>query len=290
MAAAQNMAMTTTQKIIAIAVTIIIISTVAIPVIDDILDDTEVTVHQNAAMRYQLDTRITADTAISYSGGVCTIGSTVIDFNPYPGSYPLIITDTFVVTLWDADVLGIISDGRIDNVTTATLSASAISFVDSLSNPVSISYSAIDCIASNSGIYGAFPYSYQFYFNKDANLISTTTQLNGVSVFKGTYNDMDIAFNLPFSGTVTDISMNINVVDSGKGYYSPAEYTYSATINDVPTTVFGNVNSVIIAPIDYTVDPNIDIDGVGNLIAVIPILLILVPLMMAVRMIALKRN
>lgn len=300
MAAAQTMAMTTTQKIIAIAVTIIIISTVAIPVIDD-LQSTIHSTGQNTTQKFAVSNQAVDSVSIQLSGSVVTVNG----FSLTPSEQVIIaISDDFrIVALdiggtvqvhvgTDSDTNRTTGDITITNGNlTYTVYGSDTPTVKALTSP-NILY------ASESGSYGQFSGGL-LNVNKDTVMYAVVshtvsnagldpTSLYVSAVVKGTYQGLASAF--AYGANSASVSIPEANITEKPGYLS---IDTSKGVNISASAVQGVYSTYdfvqFVAPLQYTYYSDAD-SGLINLIGVIPILLILVPLMMAVRMIALRRN
>lgn len=304
MAASQTMAMTLTQKIIAIAVTIIIISTVALPVISDA--ETETKTGSNASvMGFALtDSKITGSVSI-------TINS---DYNPVVGSYVLttvgmkyiVVGDTFAIrhttsaSYHDKLFVDDITSHTSISTTSVTIGPTSVTFTDTSEVSHTLTYNT--CMyASESGKYGFFSGSSTFYVNSDSQIYTcmgvsatnsnlTPTSISIYGVCSGTIAGLTNYMNFTTQNTVT--SMVITGVPPteavGNGSYAivaNSSIPYTAVTN--LGTYSGNGTTGFIAPLAYDYESGNDYATLFN---VVSIMLILVPLMIAVRMIALKRN
>ena len=284
---AETAAMTMTQKIIAIAVTIIIISTVALPVIDDMSEGTR----ENRSNTNQL--YFVADgetiTATKNTGSITINGYT---FTPNNGDVLLLCNEFYATYNSNYGIVGVKTEDTSFIVSKSVVISNGVAtFTKNDDSTVTVSYDSKVLYASDSGNYGAF--KTPFYADEDAILYSapegtvTNANLTPSSVTiratgLGTYSD----FELFVTGGSTDGfgSIVLNHTDYDK--YALIDPAASAiTYTDDKGTYTGSFNIMIFAPIKYSVE-----SSMSNLINVIPIILILVPLMMAVRMIVVRRN
>jgi hypothetical protein len=306
MAAAQTMAMTTTQKIIAIAVTIIIISTVAIPIIDDMEKQFEVT-SNNTTQRYTASTSLTdVDISISVANSIATING----YEVGTGNFAVIaISDTFVIRGQGSSSVAIAVDGTQYSASAATISGKVLSFTAS-GTDYTFEYDDYIYYAAENGKYGYFANTgTEFYVNSGSNVVYAFTN------FVGTNNDLDpttAGFYGVFSLSVENETLVPVWMESrteGVEYISTSvvlpdgmikdneDGSYTITAGSVPIDFVTDLGTYsldadhrigFIAPIEYR--HVVDSAGMIDLINIIPILLILIPVMMAVRMITLKRN
>lgn len=306
MAAVQNMAMTTTQKIIAIAVTIIIISTVAIPVIDDMQNlphsvATNSDVNYNMIKPGEFTNDITLEVVISDSKFMCN----GVDLTSLMTGIttPLVFTDSVVIagrsasTIYFMDGNNNAYDATSVSITFKNDGTWSATYDNGTVNTTSGEFTILLYFGLN-GDYGAFTVDSNnpIYLNHGATayVVGYSWISGGTSnTFVGsTYKDGQFTtiFDRPLStqSTVTH-SFTDHVVDENE--YSDRLWfsgTITATNSGTETTV--NINSwAVIAPLQYTYVSSEDANLI-SLIGIIPIMLILVPLMMAVRMMALKRN
>lgn len=303
MAAAQNMAMTTTQKIIAIAVTIIIISTVAIPVINDI-DKTYEKVYNNEDYYYSNLINDNATHTIVYASATFTIDGIELTSLGLSG-LPVLIADSMLIIGQSTDYTKInvqyltsestyTSVGHINgativiNGTTKTISVSDVTTDnESVVSDFSAGFSKFCYVVGDSGdyvsilpsstasklyvadsskilsVYATWSSEFAWVFGDDSfstsgNEISLVADLSSISGYAGVYE-----FDLSNSTSTSDVYMKVGSTNTASG------------IVIIPSSVTAVSESA---------------ESVVNLIHIIPILLILVPVMLAVRMITLRRN
>jgi len=280
---AENAAMTMTQKIIAIAVTIIIISTVAIPVIGD-LQNQQYSIVQNTDSRYSsLDT---PTFSIEVSNSVVSLDGTNVD--DIVGSQPLYIaTDKFFIrSLLSSDthssvsVFGPLAGSPDYSITVKSIVSDngSVTITDTSNNEYTATISWA-FVPNSNGNYGMFEpnNSRTLYIDADADVILVNALTSSQMVTYGKFTELNILFKLT-SGTMvttgTFTAVPTEHITEGGDYY-----------------VYNGQNGVnaVFAPLSYHV-LNDDNKGLFNLIGIIPIILILVPVMIAVRMITLRRN
>lgn len=304
MANATATPMTMTQKIIAIAVAIIIISTVAIPIIDDMEKQFEVT-SNNTTQRYTASTSLSdVDVSLSVANSIASINGYEVGTANYA---ILVITDTFVIRAQGANNLAIAVDGTQYSTPSASITGKVLSFTAS---EVDYTFEYEDYIyyAAENGKYGYFANT-EFYANVG------TTILYAYTNFGASNSDLDPSsanFLGLFSLSIEDNALVPVWVESRtEGVeYEPTPVTlpdslikdnedgsYTVTAGTLPLSFVTNVGTYsmdadyrigFIAPMEYK--HIMDSAGMIDLINIIPILLILIPVMMAVRMITLKRN
>jgi hypothetical protein len=306
MAAAQTMAMTTTQKIIAIAVTIIIISTVAIPIIQDMETSTSFVTEYNTGEKYTATlTEDNVSLTVYYDDGLVYVN----DYSFTPTTYSVVLfSDTFVVR-YNGNDNKFVASGSADTTQyktdALTVSSKTLAFTDADSNDHSWTFSKLMYAAEN-GEYGVFVGSgVQFTANKDAKIYLpigkivannsdlSPSSVDTIGVFKGSNGLLEKDW---FASRTSDTTVNTasavisNYTDNGNGTYSISIAASSVVINTgvgaYSATMSATSGYCFFAPMAYKV-PETELSA---LIGIIPILLILVPLMMAVRMMVLKRN
>ena len=301
---AENAAMTLTQKIIAIAVTIMIISTVALPVITDA--ETETKTGSNASIAaYQM-------TDVVSSSFNITINS---DYYPVVGSYVvttvamkyIAIGDTFVIrhtntaAYHDKLFVDDLSSKQSIPTTSVTFGTSSITFTDSSSVSHTITYSS--CLyAAESGKYGFFCGNNTFYVNDDTmfyNCLGISATNSGLSpthisvygVSAGTMAGLTNYMTFTTTTTVTSMVVTGELVSSAVGngsYYVLANQAVAySVVTNLGTYSSSSASIGFIAPLAYEYDSANDY---ATLFDVVIIMLILVPIMIAVRMITLRRN
>jgi hypothetical protein len=159
-------------------------------------------------------------------------------------------------------------------------------------------------VPDSDGSYGSFNSGDSIRFNSNAVLYGMTYNIDVSNpdltpstvrytsvVAKGTYNNMQSVFlhTANESVTASDCTMSLEA-SVQSDYYSYDYGTTRANIaveNNIGDYNYTGTTVFLIAPVDYTY--TIELDG-ADLFGVVAILLVLVPVMMAVRMIALRRN
>lgn len=303
MAAAQNMAMTSTQKIIAIAVTIIIISTVAIPIIDD-LQDQQTTVVQNTTEKYVSSANTDGAVTLSFVGTSFYVNGVETDKPTWAvlAASPKMILASSGAT---ATTMQLITKDLRVVITSLTWNNGNVSYVAGDSTEGTVSDVGDIFYVAKKGDYGLFyGTTDDYHINVDQKALvvahkgwaSTSPAFDGVFELKNgefTASDFTLEANTltygePFAD-VTTWSFGGSIVkdgDSPNYVVSPLSLTY---VNPSNSTSYTDVGVYVFAPLAYNIISSEDASMI-NLIGIIPIILILVPLMMAVRMMALKRN
>lgn len=304
MANATATPMTMTQKIIAIAVVIIIISSVALPVIDQMQQGTTETGSNTPLFRVGEITDAN-EHILSFSSGTATFDDYSVDMSS-AGNQIMAVTDSIVVfhrnSSNDMRVYAADADtpyGAVSSITfengTATWEISDTTYTKT--------YTQLYALDPN-GNYGGYTSGTELKFNADSVLFGWQFNLDVKNpdldpstiryislLFKGTYNDMQSVILTTANEAVTEsdgtVSLSAHLQDGG--YYSfvlGTDATSTVVENDVGD-YFATLGYALLAPITYTYSE--ELDG-ADLFGVVAIMLILVPVMMAVRMIALKRN
>ena len=290
------MAMTTTQKIIAIAVTIIIISTVAAPVIQDI--ETGYTAEEmNTGSRFSLASTSEVITINKIDGFACINGVSIRSIFPDVASTVLaIVSDSMVANLY-------FQSGTYANlyVTSPDLFPDASNYTKEIAGGTIVFDSGtVTYTSEDEETVTSTTYEYVFVPDQDGNYGSwsssggTFTDPIYVDSGKSVYLYYRTTNNiLSASGTLDSISSNFFVNSGSLDTDTEITMNYEHLANgsnrldsvSFSPSFLGSVS--ILAPLKYTTVTNIEDSG---LFGVIMILLFLVPLMMAVRMITLRRN
>lgn len=304
MATSTANAMTLSQKVIAIAVTIIIISIVAIPVIQDVQEGNAVA-ENNTGESVRL---ASSNVTVSFSDGVHYLNNVALPSDlavntavAYSDNLAIVINASGFV-IYDYSIPG--------NWTTtnATISNGIYSSVDTSAVEHT---GAVDGVLYGYSVTGNIGNFKQLSFNVDkdkeiSGYIRATvwdpqqTILSIRGYFHGTVNDLHFEYAVDYTHSPRvnlDISkIAISLIDyelSEDGLSYIVNPGVSVTYTDPDGVVWAGSTGVtaieyqLFAPIQYHI---LDSDGVNPLINVIPVILILVPLMMAVRMMALRRN
>lgn len=296
-------------SVVAIAIIVLIVSTVAVPVIED-SSETIRTVDQNTAQRYSIVSS-TAALTVDSSSNVVQIGDYTMPTGTGVGI--VAITDSFILRHYDVGhpELMYVDDGVND------LFSQSTSFVVFDGTKMTYTSSGVErtcnyswlLIASDSGDYGFFS-GVAFNFNKDSVIYTvywnnvtnsdlSPTSARCMAVLAGKMGEFKSVFcttdtvDVTFAGNNAG-SVNITSFSEGDGYYTmPISPRATLTVqSSSPAGDYSIVNSswtVFIAPIEYTYISDNDYAAI-NLLDVLPILLFLVPVMFAVRMIQTRRN
>lgn len=301
---AENGATVLVMKIITIVVAVLMIATVALPVIEDA--QAGLVIHkQNTGQTYSMiESSSTTEYVITVSGTTVTVNDYTV--GPLSELTHIAFTDTLFVQYLSSS-LRVLSDnytGNDINTTTITFSNGTATWTSN-GNSYSNTYSWI-MIADPDGNYGAFN-SGEVFFNADSKVFlgytnlttNTNSDLTPTTVtvraagFFGTYDDLQTLICTTSTAGITSIS-GTAVIDSAV-VHSDSTISVnlaSSQVSCVFTTDVGDYTDNIelygriIAPLEYTVIDN----SMYSLFGVIGVLLVIVPVMMAVRMMALKRN
>lgn len=295
---AETAAMTTTQKIIAIAVTIIIISTVALPVIqdlhyslatyennDDYLRYSMISKSENMVLAYSDDTEtLTKDGVPVYVGADDWTSFGVVGFSDEFFIVAGANSDQNKLALWTVNYIYLPSTDW-----TLTLSNGTWAATDGNGNDYSGTFNHL-YLFDDAGDYGYFKVSsgWSITVNNEDPVLFCDNRLHFASTIITDFapvSKINKAYEYSVSSfvvsgpTETSVSITMDVGDD-------VTTITGATIGGVDVTAS---EAGVIAPIHYRVWEGNE-SSWDSLIQVIPILLILVPVMLAVRMIALKRN
>lgn len=283
-------------SVVAIAIIVLIVSTVAVPVIEDSTSEYRTT-GQNADMFYKM----AANTDVVN----ITLADDTLTVNGYVLPAITANTDTIVVFADDFRISAFYNDGVQVHISTPNIAGRTTGNIAINSNTVtwtaydtsdSLSYqytSSTLLYASSTGDYGAFSYGHTANLNTDSKIYAMVsvvmdgTYISGL--LSGTIYNLVPSFLVGASSVSLDFSNA--VADSGKDYLI---YTngYNSTISaviDGQTKTVTQISIPILAPIEYTYISDSD-SSIISLLNVVPILLFLVPVMFAVRMIQTRRN
>lgn len=301
MAAAQTMAMTMTQKIVAIAVTIIIISTVALPIIDDAEAGIKV-VTQNTGQTFSM---VEQDNSTDYTITYISSSSVSINGVIYPiNTYDIILYSDGLTVDIAASNMRVTTPDYLENTTEIVLSGGTATYTNTSSIEHTADYSWF-LIMNTTGNYGLFR-SGEIFINEEstlyytrANTSFTNSDLDPSSVnargyvMAGTFDNLKSVFAQSNTTGVTSIELSgkiTGVTEVSKGVYSVKVGTNK--IDAVADTNLGEYTntaiamSIIAAPLNYYYYD----DSSTSMFGIVAIMLILVPVMLAVRMITLRRN
>lgn len=296
MANATATPMTMTQKIVAIAVAIIIISTVAAPVIQD-LQDGESTILSNTGSRFSLveaDEKITVSTIDSFA---CINGVSIRSLFPDAATTVLtILSDVVVANIYytnDTYSNCYITSPELfpeatnfsQTLSTGTLvfDNGVVTFTDAEENSTSAAYDYV-FIPDTDGDYGSWLYSGSTGFDQPIYVDSGKkiyayyrTTGNALSA-SGTLDDMNVNLMVRSGAIDEETTMTLDYQNLSNGTNLLESMSFDPSFS-------GSVS--VLAPLKYTVTEDVE---QASLFGVILLLLFLVPVMMAVRMIALRRN
>lgn len=282
--------------IVALAVVVIVITTVALPVVNSMQSSAFSAENANTGQRYNMADSVTGTITLKTEDSKTTINGTAITALPAASPFIYFVTDQFEIILYDTQYWTLYLYGAADS--SIYVNSSATRYFEISDNTLYIKNTdpSLDTTVpftyileySASGNYGCWYVNPNTGKVLDTTLAEITLYVDSdsivylVSMDPTTYKAYTIA-----SGTIDDINYDST-------YYNNAAVTPSSdiTMTYQPTTDgFSNAvteiswpNNIfkvqyIIAPVDYTILG----DATGyNLIGIIPVLLILVPIMMAV--------
>lgn len=289
-------------SVVAIAIIVLIVSTVAVPVIEDSTDGIKIS-KQNSGQMFALTT-VNDSKSYSFSydseSGYVTVND--YSFKPTNGS-TLAFTDSIYVFFQNG------MRAYADNDVTA-VSTSSIVFASGVAswNISGVEYTASYTYAflpDPNGTYGAFKSGDVIKFNADsklvytgANQLFTNSNLDPSSilvrnlVLYGTYDNFDSLWARSTTEGITYISLNSDLGDLVTQFDDGhMELTVGSNWQITAETNLGDYTRLttlitVIAPLEYWVHDS----NMVSLFGVVTIILFLVPVMMAVRMIQTRRN
>lgn len=285
-------------SVVAIAIIVLIVSTVALPVIEDSQNELK-TVRQNAGYTFSVADGSTTSVVMALTESTLTINGR--EYEPTENMIPMLSNSFFVQVKSGVFVVNVNDSYYITSQLTA--SNGVLSFVAD-SQDVSITFGTLYWF-DNNGKFGYFT-SGQIYVNSSSRIImaietaianeSLTPNVLYISgSFVGTISGMVQNTMRVDQGNLlsTSLSLQSERVDGQDDVYridlsSPSTFTISGTTEDgTYSTTTGNY--CVIAPIEYYIVTESDYSMI-NLFNVLPIILFLVPVMLAVRMIQTRRN
>lgn len=299
-------------SVVAIAIIVLIVSTVAVPVIEDSQSVIR-TSDNNATSLYSATSASNSSILVVYDADTASV--TVNDFIvPIPTGYTTIValSDDFVIYKFLSHTyLDVYLSGHTDRYRTNSIiiENSTISFTTTSSVEMSQSLSDSQIIyAAENGSYGCYsggdvPYNVNrgdviySILNSTSSISSQDSQTISVGgLFKFTVDSSNIVANSIITTYESEASA-VDTVTMSKvlDYDSKRDvYTVNNTQMSVSATKDGTIYSrnlvvPIFAPIEYTYISDSDF-SILSLLDVLPILLFLVPVMFAVRMIQTRRN
>lgn len=288
-------------SVVAIAIIVLIVSTVAVPVIDNAQEDQK-TEYNNTTEQFKLVSSVESITIRWLSTTEYSINDVVYTIR----GTTIAISDNVIITVVqnNIQVRNISDDGSGFNLDTSA--ALGTNQVVTISNGIlttdkgSCSVLGNLFIISNSedATYGYYPYSGVVNINKQsvfaANLTITINSVSYLISCHGTYDNLVVTgvYNNTSSQFMDPADFSIQFVgeitDNGS-YLTIGSKLFKATYNDGGVEYSGQNTRGIYAPIQYYVISDSDATII-SLLGVIPILLFLVPVMFAVRMIQTRRN
>lgn len=277
--------------VLAVTIVIVIIACAAFPILEDVNSSTK-DASQNTAQQYLATSNLTGSLTIAATGSGTTIGTYTT-----PIADLVVLTDTFGIrnpggSALYLDCLDV--PNMSTEITNVTLSPGVLSYTAS-EVEYTKTYSSFVIYAAESGDYGLFIMGDELNFNEETVLYTFMAQnvkdsdnvnhycVAGVS---GTYDDLNSTFcGVIEDGVATSTSLTMELADvtENDGYL-----TYTVGVRPV-TTLEGYTGVAsyegMFAPITYYEDSDISI-----LIGILPLLLILIPVMMAVTLITNRRD
>lgn len=285
---------TVVYGVIALVVVVLLIFTVAIPVIES-ASESQVTTGQNTTQRYILKENFT-DAEISINNGVVSIGD--YDLTLQGSGDVIAMSDSFYVWASSGNNTLLVRsvDGKF-SVASLSISNGAMTFTSG-GTEHTITYTDALLLASDKGTYGMFPINSEIRFNKDSVLFTTfdssvtndqltPSSVGTVALMKGTYDNLQTLFVFENEDSITTAEFTGTFSQTpieNDGYYS----FNNTRINGTLTTNLGdysgsNFYQAILAPIDYTYISDND-SMIITLLGVIPLMLVIVPVMLAVQL------
>lgn len=293
-------------SVVAIAIIVLIVSTVAVPVIDDASDSAKINRVNNTQIFAIADSDSNLDIYVNESGFI-VINSDVFSSDYAATSIAVAFSDNFFIQKPRDGGLRIYYGSEFtDSISInghVTINEGVVSCVTT--DSVSVSFASIGDILylSKDGDYGFFGQNSTFKLNADSkiyqinsNELFRNAELNPTSigarayVLQGTFADLRATWYIMYADVTAPVDNfvgHLNVTDEGAGVYSCTVNNTSTVvqITNATGTYSATYGYSIIAPIAYTED-----SGWSGLIQILPILLFLVPVMFAVRMIQTRRN
>lgn len=279
-------------SVVAIAIIVLIVSTVAVPVIDDAQG--QIRLNNSTQVFAVSDADVTINVQLSNDSKPIVNGYLV------PGNThkPIVICDEFMIHWRSSGALYLIDSNATSlNLQSAIIENGTVTYTLLDSTTGTISYGSNNVLfASEHGTYGEFTAGTKFYANPDSVIYSyldaipltnedlTPSSVSNIrAVFIGTPTGMDGYLLQGTTGIITATPATVDVGD----YYEVTVSETSVSYTDAVGTYTGTSNRAFFAPIQYGSSM---FDNLFDLLGVIPILLFLVPVMFAVRMIQTRRN
>lgn len=280
--------------VLSILVAVIVVATVAIPVIEDSSKSINTEQNNSAPLYTQMPTSGTIEIS-SLGGGNYKIGNT--EYTPTMGTF--IITDSVMARIAPDNTFTIYDptngkQTKFDNSNNLiTFDNGVCRYNTSTGQSMEAAYSFLYVPDTNGtlGLYfmtGSLP----LYLDKGQDLMIVSNPLNSVMFSAKVTETGTISyyvepkvFNQTVNGTITDYGGNLNVaIDMSEAGDSPTG-TWKLSKTAVVATPEGEraLDLFFIAPITYHVISEND-SMMISLLQIVPLLLLIVPVMMAVRM------
>lgn len=280
--------------VLSILVAVIVVATVAIPVIEDSSKSINTEQNNSAPLYTQMPTSGTIEIS-SLGGGNYKIGNA--EYTPTAGAF--IITDSVMARIAPDNTFTIYdpTNGKQtkfdDSNNLITFDNGVCRYNTSTGQSMEAAYSFLYVPDTNGtlGLYfmtGSLP----LYLDKGQDLMVVSNPLNSVMFSAKVTETGTISyyvepkvFNQTVNGTITDYNGNLNVaIDMSEAGDSPTG-TWKLSKTAVVATPEGEsaLNLFFIAPITYHVISEND-SMMISLLQIVPLLLLIVPVMMAVRM------
>ena len=301
---AENGATVLVMKIMVIVVAVLMIATVALPAVQYAQSDIYTT-ENNSGNNYavasgntNLAVALDAANEVWISG--FKINTSTMDV--------VMFSDTFLVRHFktlnpDTIYVDSLTDKANYGTTAITVTGTQISFTDANNTQRTLTYTGELMYAAPEGDYGYFVNGSTFKINEDSKLYmcaadnATNSDLSPssvgyITVMSGTMGEFASDWAFSTTSGVTSVSVSASL----SGITDLGDRSYSVELSSATTTVTTNLGDYtntalvgVFAPLEYKYVGDAD-GSMISLIGIIPIMLILVPVMMAVRMMALKRN
>lgn len=283
-------------SVVAIAIIVLIVSTVAVPIIEDAQKE-QTSLINNSTQNYVSTTSDTEPVVITWNVGTLTVNGAVVDHGTYTvvaaglncilyvesntattmvyvdSSNPSVLNRIVSLT-WDSGSITVVNPSNIE---TTYLNVGNIYYINNDGN--------IGMFVNGTDAHIDHDQSVLYVSLRTGSYIGTNTIVNGVVSAAG------IPFKGVVSGTVVDpsaYSIVPEVTEDESGLsYTLGKLSVSYEYNETSYGPF--FNGVVFAPLAYHTITESE-QSIINLLAVIPVLLFLVPVMFAVRMIQTRRN
>lgn len=293
-----------TYGVICILVMVVLVATVAIPVIED-AKEAQITVAQNSTEHFSLASTDVETITISFTSSSISVNDYIIDATTVNGARMIAFSDDVVIfNNSSSPTNGVLINGSISSAATNLTEIVIDTTTNSITySDTTINYTGELYYASESGDYGAFKYNSDiFRFNKDtvmfacsyqtglnnAELSPSTVLLTGL--FKGTYDNFEPVFSYSTTADTVYTSLsaileNVEKVDDiclTSKTNTDIKITGVTSVGEYTRSIGGN--SYIVVPLEYTYysDNN---SMIIALLSVLPLILLIVPVMCAVGLI-----